>query len=114
MSVITTAVHTVASIPAGEWAQDLSNPAPNMGAPGVNQWATLAGVAVTGIALLAGFLKGWGIVILGLVALAGAVLFGVGGRGNSGMRSTGAMMVGGAVFAAILMGVVIPIFNNFT
>ncbi|MBP7629150.1 MAG: hypothetical protein KA758_01765 [Acidimicrobiales bacterium] len=103
MSVITTAVHTVASIPAGEWAQDLSNPAPNMGAPGVNQWATLAG-----------FLKGWGIVILGLVALAGAVLFGVGGRGNSGMRSTGAMMVGGAVFAAILMGVVIPIFNNFT
>jgi hypothetical protein len=62
MSVITTAVHTVASIPAGEWAQDLSNPAPNMGAPGVNQWATLAG-----------FLKGWGIVILGLVALAGAV-----------------------------------------
>jgi hypothetical protein len=30
------------------------------------------------------------------------------------MRSTGAMMVGGAVFAAILMGVVIPIFNNFT
>jgi hypothetical protein len=103
MSVITTAVHTMASIPAGEWAQDLSNPSPNMNAPGVNQWATLAG-----------FLKGWGIVILGLVALAGAVLFGVGGRGNSGMRSTGAMMVGGSVFAAILLGVVIPIFNQFT
>ena len=45
---------------------------------------------------------------------AGAVLFGVGGRGNSGMRSTGAMMVGGSVFAAILLGVVIPIFNQFT
>ena len=103
MSVITTAIHTMASIPAGEWAQDLSNPSPNMNAPGVNQWATLAG-----------FLKGWGIVVLGLVALVGAVLFGGGGRGNSGMRSTGAMMVGGSVFAAILLGVVIPIFNQFT